>query len=700
MPKQGVKTNSEIEYTLDTFKELINTTISGLKSPGDLYIQFAELDSLFKRTYENIEYKIEGLSLIITELLNLLQIDQANKIYSKYTTKLKELISEIDESAKRLREAYLDNTEIENSTLKSYKKRFTTFEKDWKNQRKKFLNDLKELKKKIETHFNKWVDATKQNIEKYLTKLKTFTNNTEKGLSNFSELLEQKKFIIAERIIINTRARAKSEFKIQREAIKQTPSDLTSILGELISKWKSKIHVVEIELSQLIDSVYKQLQTAVVEENLSKLRQLTSEFVNNSSNVSSLIERKMLIMAEELFKEMQTEIPAEFDNQRRKLEQLTPELIPLSADLINKWRNELNTAEKTIITSLSTLNTRLEAEQVEESTSNLERFSDYTRKKISTLSDLITQEKFTNADKEIRLLENEMQTEFEKQHERISQISQNETVTSKLSNQITKWKEKLEKIETEIQNSFTSLQSEYIQLYTPKLLNKIDRFIKQNIDLLNKLIDYYQMHAMNQLKSYLTSPTDTIHQIFDDQKKTINQEIKTKADHIQLVFARYEKYPLDEKKQQWANQLKAVQNRFNNFQTKILSLIEEREQINHILDKYYELAQPAYGYKIPIQNLSEAIDIPVDKLENLFVDLISNKIISGEIDPVTKVIVLAPRVSPTKKSKELIHFRCMVCNLIIDPSKEETVHCQYCNSPAHRTHLIEWLKIKGTCPNC
>ncbi|MEM3585844.1 MAG: hypothetical protein QXO71_00860 [Candidatus Jordarchaeaceae archaeon] len=43
--------------------------------------------------------------------------------------------------------------------------------------------------------------------------------------------------------------------------------------------------------------------------------------------------------------------------------------------------------------------------------------------------------------------------------------------------------------------------------------------------------------------------------------------------------------------------------------------------------------------------------------------------------------------------------RCTVCNLEI---KEENrkVHCPFCGLPAHRDHLLEWLKIKGFCPNC
>jgi len=44
-------------------------------------------------------------------------------------------------------------------------------------------------------------------------------------------------------------------------------------------------------------------------------------------------------------------------------------------------------------------------------------------------------------------------------------------------------------------------------------------------------------------------------------------------------------------------------------------------------------------------------------------------------------------------------LRCMVCGLEIRRG-EDIVFCRYCNSPAHREHLLEWLHIKGICPYC
>ena len=42
---------------------------------------------------------------------------------------------------------------------------------------------------------------------------------------------------------------------------------------------------------------------------------------------------------------------------------------------------------------------------------------------------------------------------------------------------------------------------------------------------------------------------------------------------------------------------------------------------------------------------------------------------------------------------------CIVCKLSIYAS-EKQIKCPLCNAPAHEAHLLEWVKIKGFCPNC
>jgi hypothetical protein len=42
---------------------------------------------------------------------------------------------------------------------------------------------------------------------------------------------------------------------------------------------------------------------------------------------------------------------------------------------------------------------------------------------------------------------------------------------------------------------------------------------------------------------------------------------------------------------------------------------------------------------------------------------------------------------------------CMVCNGIIQ-STESALQCPNCEGNAHRTHFLEYLKVKGSCPHC
>ena len=43
--------------------------------------------------------------------------------------------------------------------------------------------------------------------------------------------------------------------------------------------------------------------------------------------------------------------------------------------------------------------------------------------------------------------------------------------------------------------------------------------------------------------------------------------------------------------------------------------------------------------------------------------------------------------------------RCSVCNTNIVPG-DSIVGCPHCGAQGHRDHFLEWIKIRGTCPNC
>lgn len=58
-----------------------------------------------------------------------------------------------------------------------------------------------------------------------------------------------------------------------------------------------------------------------------------------------------------------------------------------------------------------------------------------------------------------------------------------------------------------------------------------------------------------------------------------------------------------------------------------------------------------------------------------------------------------PTFSTVSNGNRVFIDRCSVCRMVISES-EEIIHCPYCNAIAHKSHLLEWLKIKGACPIC
>lgn len=43
--------------------------------------------------------------------------------------------------------------------------------------------------------------------------------------------------------------------------------------------------------------------------------------------------------------------------------------------------------------------------------------------------------------------------------------------------------------------------------------------------------------------------------------------------------------------------------------------------------------------------------------------------------------------------------KCMVCGVLINNS-DRVAYCKHCGNVAHRTHLLEWIHVKGRCPRC
>lgn len=81
-----------------------------------------------------------------------------------------------------------------------------------------------------------------------------------------------------------------------------------------------------------------------------------------------------------------------------------------------------------------------------------------------------------------------------------------------------------------------------------------------------------------------------------------------------------------------------------------------------------------------------------------------------KIETVSQVLDPSPKVDKTCMSCGAIAKRfpcetcgegtqCTTCKLNIGQG-QDTLHCPYCKKLSHSKHLLEWLKIKGECPNC
>lgn len=55
----------------------------------------------------------------------------------------------------------------------------------------------------------------------------------------------------------------------------------------------------------------------------------------------------------------------------------------------------------------------------------------------------------------------------------------------------------------------------------------------------------------------------------------------------------------------------------------------------------------------------------------------------------------APPVPPTGDECR----ECAVCSYDMRPG-EDLLSCPHCGARAHRSHFLEWAKIKRSCPNC
>jgi len=69
-------------------------------------------------------------------------------------------------------------------------------------------------------------------------------------------------------------------------------------------------------------------------------------------------------------------------------------------------------------------------------------------------------------------------------------------------------------------------------------------------------------------------------------------------------------------------------------------------------------------------------------------------------------LVICPKCEATIHAEETVCPHCgssrpicSVCHHTIEYG-ESVLSCPHCDARAHRVHILEYLKVKGTCPNC
>jgi len=479
--------------------------------------------------------------------------------------------------------------------------------------------------------------------------------------------------------------------------------DSQKLFANFKEEWKKQKGEYYASFSNLEEKISIQLEDWIeqsrqaVKENISRLQAFYKKIREKLPALEELIKGKKNTEAEHLLRDIQDQTLQELNFQKVKFNELNSELKLHIEDLSTQWDKEIKNTEIAIPILISPFKTKLETVLIEENLSNLELLKTDLDKKSLEISLAIGQKKYTQAEKELEDLEARFKKNIEENRKTLEQLYQ--PPSPNLEELVVKWKTRLNAVETEIQEQILINRSKIRDEHQDQLMDKVQMFISQNIKVLNDALDTFKDELMKEIKAHQNDASSSIKRGYNTKKKEIRKEFDTKEKHIQLVFSHYTGYPLDELKERWNSQFKTIQNRFNDIHSNIVNFLENKEKINLILDKYYTMAQPAYGYKVPLKLLAETMEMPVDIMENLFVNLISYNFVNGEIDPVTKVIVLPPRVERVSEQAPK-QLRCMVCNLIINPSQEQVCHCPHCNYPAHYPHLIEWIKIKGKCPNC
>ncbi|OLS27341.1 MAG: hypothetical protein HeimC2_11780 [Candidatus Heimdallarchaeota archaeon LC_2] len=150
--------------------------------------------------------------------------------------------------------------------------------------------------------------------------------------------------------------------------------------------------------------------------------------------------------------------------------------------------------------------------------------------------------------------------------------------------------------------------------------------------------------------------------------------------------------------------------------------LELDTQIHHARTKVKQiLLEITPNVPISLRRIAEVTNVTEKSLETYLTDLTKvnpqagsyfplEQVFIKKVETVSQVLDPRPSIAKTCMSCGAIAKRfpceicsegtqCTTCKLNIGQG-EDSLHCPYCKQPSHSKHLLEWLKIKGECPNC
>ncbi|MFX0135158.1 MAG: PCI domain-containing protein [Candidatus Hodarchaeota archaeon] len=99
--------------------------------------------------------------------------------------------------------------------------------------------------------------------------------------------------------------------------------------------------------------------------------------------------------------------------------------------------------------------------------------------------------------------------------------------------------------------------------------------------------------------------------------------------------------------------------------------------------------------RVSLEKIAKDLGIDLSIVEKIVSNAIFDGDITGEYDKIKKELVCLPF------EKEKRQLKCIICHDMVAFDDPELVRCKFCNSAAHRSHVMEWIKAAGEkCPRC